>query len=397
MNRAPSPALRHLRHDPAERPMLVIWEATRACALACAHCRASAQTQRHPDELDTAAARTLIDQVAAFGRPSPIFVITGGDPLERADLPELIAYARTQGLPVAVSPAATSRLNRESLECMHSAGATALSLSLDGATRETHDTFRGVTGTYEQTMRAWEEARDVGMRVQINTTLSPVNVHELPQIAALVHTRGAMTWSVFLLVPVGRGTHQAEIPAREVEDVLNFLYDIGDLVPVKTTEGHHFRRVVLQRRILEAEGADHVSTLKLGPLYSELVTRTAELGLGEPSRVRRAPIHVSAGSGFVFVSHVGTVHPSGFFSESAGTVLRATLVDLYRDSELFRGVRDHTNLGGRCGYCEFAAVCGGSRSRALASTGDANASDPLCAYQPGSFPFPDRVRELVGP
>lgn len=393
--RSAHPVVRTVRHDPADRPLLVIWESTRACALSCVHCRAEAHPARHPRELDTEQATELMRQVASFGRPSPIFIITGGDPFERPDLFELVRRGRALGLSVAVSPSGTAKLNRESLIGLQEAGVTAMSLSLDGATAETHDGFRRVPGTFDRTVAAWEEARALGLKVQVNSTMSSRTVHELPDLAAMLRERGAMTWSAFMLVPMGRGVDLGALTPAEAEDVMNYLYDLGPYLPVKTTEGHHFRRVNLQRSVLEARGVDHVKALGLGDLYAELTERTAAFGWGEAVRNRRPPVNVNAGYGFVFVSHVGTVHPSGFLPVGAGDVHDTPLPEIYRSSELFTGLRDSSRLQGRCGECEFSRVCGGSRSRAYAATGDPYASDPLCGYQPGSFPYPEDVAALL--
>lgn len=386
------------RHDPADRPLLVIWEATRACALACRHCRAEAEPGRDPRELDTDAATDLMAQVAAFGKPAPIFVITGGDCFERDDLAELVRRGRALGLAVAVSPSATARLTRTALADLRDAGVNSISLSLDGADAATHDGFRRVPHTFERTMDGWRTARELGLKVQINTTVARHDVEQLVDIAALVHREGAMTWSGFMLVPTGRGADLGSLTAAEVEDVLNLFYDLGEAVPVKTTEGHHFRRVTLQRAVLDARGADHVAVLGLGPLYQRLRARAGELGLlagGE--RRRRPPISVSSANGFVFVSHVGTVHPSGFLPVPAGNVRTTPLTDIYRTSKLFRALRDSTRLEGRCGACEYATICGGSRSRAYGATGNLFAEEPWCGYRPGSFPYAADVAALMQP
>lgn len=392
---AHGPVVRTVRHDPADRPLLVIWEATRACALSCVHCRAEAQPLRHPRELSTDEATDLMAQVASFGRPSPIFVITGGDCFEREDLAELVRRGREMGLAVAVSPSGTAKLDRAALVRLQEAGVTAMSLSLDGASAAVHDGFRRVPGTFDRTVQAWATARELGLKVQVNSTMSSRTVHELPDLAALVRAQGAMTWSAFMLVPMGRGTDLGALSAQQAEDVMNYLYDLGPHVPVKTTEGHHFRRVSLQRAVLAERGVDHVAALGLGELYAELTERTAAFGWGEGDRRRRPPVNVNAGYGFVFVSHVGTVHPSGFLPVAAGDVREQPLTDIYRTSALFTGLRDSSRLTGRCGSCEFGRVCGGSRSRAYASGGDVHGEDPLCGYVPGSFPFPEDVAQLL--
>lgn len=389
----PRTVVRRPRHALSERPFIVIWEATRACPLACLHCRAEAQTARHPRELDGAGARRVMDRIAAFGKPSPLFVITGGDPFQRADLTDLVAYGTSLGLRVAVSPSGTPTLTRANLTAVRDAGAVALSLSLDGSTAERHDAFRGVPGVYDWTLDGWRAARELGLKVQVNTTVTRDSLEDLADIAALVKREGAMLWSGFVLVPTGRGEQLDPLTAAEIEDVLHFLYDCGSVMATKTTEGHHFRRIALQRTVLDARGERPA----LGPLYGRLTARATELGVfdGEHRAVRRPPMDVSSGRGFVFISHTGEVHPSGFLPVSAGTVKDRPLTDLYRDSELFTRLRDPALLRGKCGVCEYKTVCGGSRSRAYGFTGDVLEADPYCAYEPGSFPYPEEVRALA--
>lgn len=391
----PPVAIRSVRHDPADRPFLVIWEATRACALACVHCRAEAITDRDPAELSTDEATKLMAQVRSFGSPPPIFVITGGDPFERPDLFELVRRGRALGLPVAVSPSGTEKLNRAALADLRDAGATAVSLSIDGASAEVHDGFRQIPGTFDRTLAAWRMAQQVGLKVQVNTTLGVHNLNQLPDLIALVSRQQAMTWSIFLLVPMGRGSDLDTLTPEVVEDVLNVLYDAGDRIPIKTTEGHHFRRVAIQRQILAATGEDPVATLGLGPTYRRL--RDGLDGLSVPvARNRRPPMNVNAGNGFAFVSHTGSVHPSGFLPVAAGNIREQSLTEIYRKSELFTSLRDPAALTGTCGKCEFRRVCGGSRSRAYAVSEDPLGDDPLCSYQPGSFGHRNELSLALG-
>jgi radical SAM protein len=385
--------LRTYRHDVAERPFIVIWEMTQACPLACKHCRAEAQPDRASGELSTDEARELMAQVAEFGSPPPVFVLTGGDPFQRPDLFELVRYGTRLGLPVAVSPSGTPTLTAERLAELRDAGARAISLSLDGSTAAIHDGFRGVDGVFQWTLDAWRAATELGLKVQINTSVTGHNLTDLPDIVGLVNRLGAMSWSAFLLVPTGRGSVLPRLTAEQAEDVLNFVYDAGEFVPSRTTEAHHFRRVLIERDILRRRGVDHVAALGLGPLYLSLRERLGELGLTR-RRARRPPMNVNAAQGFVFVSHLGTVHPSGFLPVAAGSVRTDRLVDIYRTSPLFTGLREHGRLGGRCGACEFAAVCGGSRSRAFAVSGDPYAEEPWCAYQPGSFPYQEDLARI---
>lgn len=397
----PHKAVRHARYDLDQRPFIVIWEVTRACDLACQHCRAEAMPQRHPGELTTEEARRLMDEIAAFGPPPPLFVMTGGDPFKRPDLFDMVAYGSRIGLPVSVSPSGTPSLTEANLLRLREAGAVALSLSLDGSTAAIHDRFRRVEGVYDWTLAGWEAARRIGFKVQINTTVGLHNVLDLPDILALVRRMGAMTWSVFFLVPTGRGRHLAGMSPEMVEDVLHFLYDAARVVSLKTTEAHHYRRVVIQRQILERRGIPPEEVLALGETYRTLRRRLQEVvpdvDLDAPAPMRRTPLDVNAGRGFVFISHTGVVYPSGFLPVPAGSVRSGTLVQIYRESTLFRALRDPDRLGGRCGRCEFRTVCGGSRSRAFGVTGDPLAEEPWCAYRPGSFPFQEDLEPYLTP
>ncbi len=378
--------IRTYRHDVADRPFIVIWEVTQACPLACVHCRAEARPERHPGELSTDEARGLMAQVAEFGSPPPVFVLTGGDPFQRPDLLELVRHGTRLGLPVAVSPSGTPTLTAGRLTELREAGARAISWSLDGSTAAVHDRFRGVPGVFGWTLDAWRAARELGLKVQVNTTVTGHNLTDLADIAALVARLGAVSWSAFLLVPTGRGALLPALTAQQAEDVLNFVYDAGEFVPARTTEAHHFRRVVIQREILRRRGADHVAALGLGELYLRLRDRLGGLGLAR-RRTRRPPANVNAGQGFVFISHLGTPHPSGFLPLAADSVRTGRLADIYRTSPLFTGMRERGKLTGRCGACEFAPVCGGSRSRAFALSGDPYAEEHWCRYRPGSFPY----------
>lgn len=387
-------AIRRPSFDLNQRPFIVIWETTQSCDLACKHCRASANPNRHPEELSTDEARALMDQVAAFGKPYPLFIMTGGDPMKRSDLLELVSYGSELGLPVSLSPSATPLLTPSLIKELRRAGLVALSLSVDGSSPEIHDAFRGIDGVFARTLAAWEAARECGLKLQINTTVAKLNLFDLPRIAHLVHGYGAMTWSVFFLVPVGRGTVLEQISAEECEDAMNFLYDAGTVLRVKTTEGHHYKRVVLQRIAIERHGLRPEQVLKLGPTYRTLRDALEPWPAGPTER--RTPIEVNAGRGFVFISHVGTVHPSGFLTAPAGALRDDCLTEIYRQSALLNDLRDRGKLEGRCGVCEFGRACGGSRSRAFAMTGNPLAEDPLCGYVPGSFRFADDIEQLTG-
>lgn len=376
-------AVRTLHLDPAQRPFIVIWEVTRACALACAHCRADAITVRNPLELTTQEGKTLLDDLASLGAPRPIVVLTGGDPFERDDLAELVRHGHAAGLPMALSPSVTPRLTSEALIELRAAGATAVSLSLDGATPATHDAFRGFEGVHADTLKAAAEVRSAGLRLQINTTVTRDNAHELPALLETVTDLGAGLWSVFFLVPTGRGEQLAALDAEGVEDVLRWLASVADRIPLKTTEAPHFRRVMLQR----AEAGGDPPGYRPGALGVQLreATRVPAAGVApgrSGSGPRRPPLDVNAGRGFAFIDHLGSVYPSGFLPVSAGSIRKQPFTEIYRESALLQSLRDPEQLKGRCGVCEYREVCGGSRSHAYAVTGDPLAEDPTCAYEP---------------
>jgi AdoMet-dependent heme synthase len=383
-----------------ERPFMVIWETTNACDLACRHCRAEAIPDVEPGTLTADQGKRLLDQIETFGRPRPLVIFTGGDPFKRADIFELVAYGSQIGLPIAVSPSGTPLLTRENLSRLKEAGARAISLSLDGSTPALHDDFRRVAGSYQMTLDGWRAGQEVGLRVQLNTTVTRYNLFDLPHIFRLVQELGVMTWSLFFLVPTGRGQADDEIAPAAYEDVMNWLYDAGKLLSIKTTEGHHYKRVVLQRRILEKVGANASEVMGLGDTYRTLNDIFHQVADFQPPRVqedriRRAPMHLNAGNGFVFVSRKGEVFPSGFLPLPVGNITESSLVNIYREAPLFQQLRNPDEYLGRCGRCEFRYVCGGSRSRAYAVSGNPLAEEPYCTYVPNSFPYQEELASLL--
>jgi AdoMet-dependent heme synthase len=380
-----SRAVRRQRHDVDDRPFIVIWEVTRACQLACLHCRADAITRRNPLELSVDEGRRLLDGIASFPAPHPIVVLTGGDPFERPDLAELVRHGTEIGLSVALSPSVTPNVTDERLVELREAGAKAISLSLDGSTAATHDAFRGIEGTYAATRDAADRVLAAGFRLQVNSTVTRATVRELPALLRDVTELGALLWSVFFLVPTGRGQQLQALDADEVEDVLHWLVDVSKHIAIKTTEAPHYRRVVLQRERMAAAGIDH--TEQRGPLYRELteLTRTELDGVPLRERPPRPPIDVNSGRGFMFIDHMGKVYPSGFLPQVAGDVRTTPVTEIYRQAEIMRQLRTPSSFGGKCGVCEFRDVCGGSRSYAFAATGDPLASDPSCSYVPQAW------------
>ncbi len=392
------PVIRVPAYDLNKRPFLVIWETTRACDLACRHCRAESSPLHDPNALDFDAACNLIDQVGDFGSPRPLFIMTGGDPFKRRDIFDLVSYSSRVGLPAALSPSGTPLLTRENLQRLKDSGGRAISLSVDASTPEIHDDFRQVPGSFDWTIQGWKAARELGLKVQINTTVTRYNLDDLPDMFALVYELGAMTWSAFFLVPTGRGLREDEVSPEDYESVMHFLYDCSKFTPTKTTEGHHFKRVVLQRSVLDARGIPVEEVFQLNDTYWRLKARLDEItrNLPPPSeRIRRTPMHVNSAQGFVFISLFGDVNPSGYLPIKAGNVRQTPLKEIYQSSPLFQALRDPDQLKGRCGKCEFRQACGGSRSRAYAMTGDVLAEEPFCSYEPGSFPYPEDVQTLL--
>jgi len=395
--------IRQPAYDRNLRPFMVIWETTQACDLACKHCRAESHPEHDPNALSFEEGKQLIDQIVDFGSPSPMFVMTGGDPFKRQDIFELAEYGAKRGLPVALSPSGTPLLNAGSLSRIKESGCKAISLSLDGSTAAIHDTFRGVPGSYAWTVNGWKTARDLGIKIQINTTVTRYNLYDLPDIFGLVREIGAMTWSVFFLVPTGRGLKEDEISPEEYEAVMHFLYDASKYISLKTTEGHHYKRVVLQRAYLDQHNLDLRDYFPLNGVYAKLTERLQQVIASRPDlqppreTIRRTPMHINAADGFVFVSLFGEVFPSGYLPMSGGNVRKTPLKEIYQNSPLFQSLRTKEDLKGRCGLCEYNQVCGGSRSRAFAVTGDVLAEEPYCAYVPGSFPFSSQIEELSHP
>ena len=355
-------------------PFTIAWEVTRACAYACVHCRADAQHKRDPNELSTEDSLRLIDRLAEFGRP--ILVFTGGDPMMRRDLVELITYATQKGLRCSLTPTATALPTRERLEQVKEAGIRRIALSLDAPRPDIHDAFRQVKGSWERTMRILHNAQSVGLSAQVNTTVSKHNLDLLPEMVPFIEEVGAVQWSVFFLVPIGRAQIPWMISPEEHERVFNWLYDLSTTAPfdIKATAAPMYRRVAIERKRAEqgnGSQAKPVTFQGAGFQYSD--------GLNRPSK------GVNDGNGFLFISHLGEIMPSGFLPVSAGNVRENDIVQVYREHRLFKDLRNVEALKGKCGVCEYRDVCGGQRGRAYGVTGDYLASDPGCAYTPASL------------
>jgi AdoMet-dependent heme synthase len=367
-------------------PILVFWETTRACELACRHCRASAIATPLPGELTTAEGERLLDDIARFGPRPPVLILTGGDVLMRQDLTRLAAGARDRGIPMGLSPSVTPLLSAEALAPLRDIGIRSVSISLDGARAATHENIRGVDGHLQRTLDALSMLVDEGFTVQVNTTVMADNVEEMADIARLLIDLGVRIWEVFFLVQVGRGTEVHDLSPEANEDVSHFLYDVSRYgLTVRTVEGPFFRRVTRWRQ------EDEVHQPPPGPLHQRLTDRLRAL-LGPPTGPARAQTAGTRdGRGIIFVAHDGTILPSGFLPLELGNVREDDLVSVYRDHPLLRDIRA-ARFSGRCGACGYRELCGGSRARAHA-VGDVLGEDPACGYRPLAAGGPDGAEE----
>jgi AdoMet-dependent heme synthase len=345
-------------------PFTIAWEVSRACAYACVHCRADAMHQRDPNELSTEEAKSLIDDLKGFG--SPILIFTGGDPMMRPDLAELISYAAKSGLRCSLTPTATALPTKKRLEEVRDAGIRRIALSLDAPRADVHDDFRKVKGSWQRTMDILHRAQEIGISVQVNTTVAKHNIDILKEMVPFIEEVKAVQWSVFFLVPTGRGMIEQMVSAEEHERIFNWLYDLSKVAPfdIKATAAQMYRRVAIERKRAE-QGSDKPVTFQgAGFQYED--------GLHRPKK------GVNDGNGFLFISHIGEIQPSGFLPVTAGMVRENNIVDVYRNHEIFKNLRDYSKLKGVCLDCEYREVCGGQRGRAYGVTGDYMESDPAC-------------------
>jgi radical SAM protein len=347
--------------DYALTPVNVYWEMTQACALACRHCRAEAVPEPHPNELSFQEGVELMRQMREFGDPLPQLILTGGDPLARSDLYELIDQAHKLGIAVSITPAATTALTRDVLVRLKEHSVEGLGLSLDGSTAERHDAIRGVPGTFDRTMQAARWAQELGMPLQVNTLVSAETADDVPAIYEVLKPVGVARWSLFFLISVGRGRVLQPLSIDASERLMAWVYDTSRAAPfiVATTEAPSYRRVALE-------------CMRAGGMSGEEIKRSGTY----------RSFGIRDGHGIVFVSNTGDICPAGFLPLVVGNVRRDRLADVYRNAPVFRALHDPTQFQGRCGICEYSALCGGSRARAYAATGDELASDPLCAYEP---------------
>ena len=348
--------------DFSRNPMLVYWEMTQACGLACKHCRAEAVPSADPLELTTQESKKFLDQLLDFGDPLPHVILTGGDPLRRKDIYPIIDYARGIGLDISITPAATTELSNDAITKLRDHGIQALGLSLDGSCAEKHDAIRNVPGTFDRTICAARHAGHIGVPIQVNTLVSEETADDLPAIYELLRTSfPVMRWSLFFLISVGRGKALNEVTPQQGERIMDWVIDLVPNAPfaVKTTEAPSYRRVAINKMRQDGMAAHD---MKKTAVYRGFQIRD--------------------GHGIVFVSNRGDVYPSGFLPLYSGSVRNGSLKDIYRDSEIFRALHKPNEFHGKCGFCEYSHICGGSRARAFAHTGDALGSDPFCPYEP---------------
>ncbi len=366
---APNPwAAKYTRKDFNDSPMIIFYEMTRACDLVCLHCRACAQKEFHPDELSTEMSFRLMDQLAEFPIP-PMLVLTGGDPFKRPDIYEIIRYGVSKGLEVSITPSATPLVTEDAIRLLKEAGISRIAISIDGATAKSHDKMRGVDGSFDSAFRILKDAAKYDIPVQINTTVLPHNMHEIDAMADLLEENKIVLWSVFFLVPVGRALEEQRLTAQQYENVFERLWfhHQNKSFAVKTTEAPHYRRYVLQQR--KQAAAD------------------AEASTGKAPQVgQRAPLGINDGKGVMFVGHCGEIYPSGFLPIECGRFPKDHVVDVYQNSQVFQDLRNANLLDGKCGLCEYRQICGGSRARSFALSGNIQEAEPDCLYEPSVEP-----------
>jgi AdoMet-dependent heme synthase len=351
----------HAPRDYAQTPLNIYWETTQACALACRHCRAEAVPTPHPDELTFQEGVAFLRQIPEFGNPLPQLILTGGDPLARPDLYELIDEARGLGIGISITPAASPALTRNVLVRLKEHGVEGLGLSLDGSTAARHDSIRGVPGTFDRTVQAMRWAQELEMPLQVNTLVAAETADDAPAIYELLKPLGVARWSLFFLISVGRGKVLQPLTPEQGEKLMGWIFETSRAASftVATTEAPSYRRVALER--MRSEGLTG-EQIKRSPAFRSFGIRD--------------------GHGIMFVSNTGDICPAGFLPLSVGNVRKDRVADIYRHAPLFQSLHDPTQFEGRCGVCEYRVLCGGSRARAYGSTGNPLAEDPFCLYEP---------------
>lgn len=381
------------------KPRLIFWEVTKGCNLRCIHCRATATELTSPNDLPKPKALNLIEQVSQYAKP--ILVLSGGEPLFRADIFELARFATDCGLRVALATNGTL-VSKEIAEKIVASGVRRVSISLDGADAATHDAFRAIPGAFEAALGGFRNLKALGMSLQINMTIARHNAHQLPAVLEFAKSLGADALHTFLLVPVGCGVDIAAeqmVPADEYEEILNWFYDRAQEggIELKATCAPHYFRVMRQRRATERRartaspntGAALTHSSQPHAIGPTEMTMPGSTGMalqpashGHPDGMHAMTKGCLAGSGVCFISHQGEVYPCGYLPVLAGDVRRQTFADIWENSPVFHLLRDTGNLKGKCGRCEFRNICLGCRARAYAATGDFLDEEPFCVYEP---------------
>lgn len=346
--------------DTAHPCRLIAWEVTRSCNLACRHCRAEAHPEPYSGELNTREAKALIDSFRQVG--NPIVIFTGGEPMLRPDLYDLVRHARSQGLTCVCAPNGTL-ITADNARQLKTAGIERCSISIDGPDAASHDAFRGLPGAFDASMAGIGYLKEAGLPFQINTTVTKDNLGSFRQIFDLCEQLGAVAWHIFLLVPTGRGAAIADqvISAAEYENVLHWFYDFRKTtsMQLKATCAPHYYRIMRQRA--------HAENIRVEP---------ATFGMDAMTR------GCLGGTGFCFISHTGQVQPCGYLELDCGNVREIPFPEIWKNSEIFMNLRDPHKYEGKCGSCEFHNVCGGCRARAQSMSGNYLAAEPLCAHKP---------------
>ena len=342
---------------------IVAWEVTRSCNLNCVHCRASSQFGPYPNELNTDEAKKVLDQIREVGQP--IIILTGGEPLLRKDIFTLADYGTKIGLRMVMGTNGTL-ITPDFARRIQDSGIKRVSISLDGATKDSHDVFRKVDGAFDGAIKGITYLRERGIEFQINTTITKNNLFELENIFKLVVELGAVAHHIFLLVPTGRAQDMVsqELNAREYEETLHWFYQQHDktTIQLKATCAPQYYRILRQ----EAQrNGKKVSKENYG---LDAVTRGC-----------------LAGTSYCFISHEGIIQPCGYLEINSGNLRESTFSDIWRNSSVFADLRDFSLYKGKCGRCEYISVCGGCRARAYEFRGDYLSEEPLCTYNPAAI------------
>jgi radical SAM protein with 4Fe4S-binding SPASM domain len=398
----------HATQASKNKPRLIFWELTKGCNLRCIHCRATATELSAPSDLSTEAARDIIDQIAEVS--TPILVLSGGEPLFRSDIFQLARYGTDKGLRVALATNGTL-VTKHVARMIQDSGVQRVAISLDGADALTHDTFRGIPGAFDAAIAGFRNLKNLGMSVQINTTIARHNAHQLPAVLDLARSIGADALHTFLLVPVGCGVDIAAeqmVPPEEYERMLNWFYDrsLEGGIELKATCAPHYFRVVRQRRAAEHRSEAAAAAAHAAPPPVEAtkpaigateMTMPGSTGIelkpqgigqpvghpgGHPSDMNAMTKGCLAGTAVCFISHQGEVYPCGYLPALAGDLRKQAFADIWQNSVVFNELRDTNNLQGKCGCCEFRNVCMGCRARAYAATGNYLDEEPFCVHQP---------------